>query len=533
MGHHVLRKTVNVPIVDFLSRRISGALLIGGRRKGGKTNAVISAIHTIVETAENEGVIVLPVLVDSNSFEYTPLTKDGPRANGFLSVNLLEFKRAILKILVKKLYRVMDKKVAIVMEKKDDNVYNKIANLFKIARVDKKKQERDEVYNKIANLFKIAVAKEFKEEIKNVEYQERKVQTQKETIVHFTSVKKLIGIGIALILSIILALHPVFEQNSIWNRILPLLIAIIPPIVISVTWKKSDSLEHGSDETASKLYSFIADVSDIQFELEDTLDFLSERHYKVIFVIDDLSNLPQEETINVILSLERLLTQTSALFVLIVGDEFVQRLRKAGQYRSNEYFLFSERIFLQRPLFEEIREFIDNIVLWESEEFLKNKEYETFKDYACYASKSDFFDLYNVLGDHLSYSDRYLALNLELDQKQITQAKFQTAMESIYLKKKYLHPLDWLKNDQLLGRMYDLITKLTDPDIRFVQFQPEQSQLRIIFLNNLMKIKHEVLADDEIQGDALTDVIEHLLHSNFLYPTSTRDQYGITILASE
>jgi hypothetical protein len=44
----------------------------------------------------------------------------------------------------------------------------------------------------------------------------------------------------------------------------------------------------------------------------------------------------------------------------------------------------------------------------------KTKQYETFQYYACYQSKTDFFDLYNVLRDYMSHHNNSLRLNIAL-----------------------------------------------------------------------------------------------------------------------
>ena len=68
------------------------------------------------------------------------------------------------------------------------------------------------------------------------------------------------------------------------------------------------------------------------------------------------------DVVAVITSLKPLFNHAWPLFVLISGDEFFKEILRKDKDRGTEYTLFSQRVYLRRPQFEEIRKFLDSIV---------------------------------------------------------------------------------------------------------------------------------------------------------------------------
>jgi Cdc6-like AAA superfamily ATPase len=93
--------------------------------------------------------------------------------------------------------------------------------------------------------------------------------------------------------------------------------------------------------------------------LEETLDTLARNNFKIIIIIDELDKINEDDLVQVITSLKTMLNQSSALFVLAINDRYYRRMMERGKLRLKEYTLFSQKIFLQRPLFSEMEEFID------------------------------------------------------------------------------------------------------------------------------------------------------------------------------
>jgi hypothetical protein len=63
---HVVKKSL---FVDFLCRRIEGALLVSGKRGVDKTSLVFSAVHKASKQLAQDNIAALPVLVNAPNFE--------------------------------------------------------------------------------------------------------------------------------------------------------------------------------------------------------------------------------------------------------------------------------------------------------------------------------------------------------------------------------------------------------------------------------------------------------------------------------
>jgi len=135
-GHHVTRVRENFLLVDFLSRRTEGALLLSGKRGVGKTSAIFAAINNSMqkldpksrETEIDRRIRLIPVVVNAPSFDIrgARLTEsdveNSPSNNEKLpqpsnqssqetvpyNLDLLDFKRVVLQNIVRRLYKVVD-----------------------------------------------------------------------------------------------------------------------------------------------------------------------------------------------------------------------------------------------------------------------------------------------------------------------------------------------------------------------------------------------------------------------------------------
>ena len=90
--------------------------------------------------------------------------------------------------------------------------------------------------------------------------------------------------------------------------------------------------------------------------LVDTLATMQNTKYKVIFVLDEFDTIEEIDVIRGIKSLKSFLSQASALFVVITGEEFYEKVMQSAEDPMKVDSLFSKRIFLQRPQFEEMEE---------------------------------------------------------------------------------------------------------------------------------------------------------------------------------
>jgi hypothetical protein len=114
------------------------------------------------------------------------------------------------------------------------------------------------------------------------------------------------------------------SRIDILSKIIPLLIAAIPPIGVAISWKRTrtSTFEHAEEDKASIYYRYDYNTSTLQSELENTLHKLSHNNYqqyKVIFIIDEIDKLPESSVISVIKSLKMLFNQSSNSQDAIVG----------------------------------------------------------------------------------------------------------------------------------------------------------------------------------------------------------------------
>jgi hypothetical protein len=623
---HVIRKIERDYLKDFFRRRREGALLVCGRRGVGKTSAIAAAILASQEILKQEKKIekpkdaeesiptmrLLPVLVNAPNFEIRK-TKINDNDKSEHAVDFLDFKRLVLQNLVRGVYQAAVKNgiidtidIANVTTRNQDSrsksIHTILRKIFVQRNINPSKKriltpDEIELKNKISNLFRRAVAKEVKTQsnLKEIELEKYLLEKQATYNINWSLVAKTTAISLCSALAAAFSL-PLTGLPEVVTRIVPIVISITPPsIVMSWQVKKTTTNQTEAEKNASIYYLYDYDISTLQSELEETIRKLTENNYKVIFVIDELDKIDEKDVIEVTKSLKSLLNQASALFVLIGGQEFFKVVMGASEDRGKEYTLFSQKIFLRRPQFVEIKKFMDNIVdsatttpliklfRWdeiketiilgeilkkapigdehydtirdaevtksndvikisldrapggnyvveiknddsepdavlripsstnrnesveyefavmkdnnnESFVYTRTKEYRDFQYYAAFASKSDFFDLYNVLRDNVFYptNDGKPRLRIELDEKQLTQAKLQEIMTEIYLKEEYIHPSKWQENDRLLSLMYGLITNVSELRGNATRLKIERTPFRIVFLNNDNKPVAEV-----------------------------------------
>jgi tetratricopeptide (TPR) repeat protein/DNA polymerase III delta prime subunit len=517
-------------------------------------------------------------------------------------IDLLEFKRVILQNLVRRLYQRWINNSAHRQSRSKDRILNfsftlrtwikrrilYFKNFLYIQDTKLSTRQQIEIIDKrISDLYRRAVAKEVKKETNLEEIDKEKYYTERQATTGLRITKELLAVTaasfvIAVIITLVPSINPITGiealsnmtgigvsnitgvginntlnipikgVGSVINKLLPILIATIPPI-ISISWemKKSYSTQHEAEKKDSIYYRYDYDVSTLESELEETLREIS-KVYKVIFIIDELDKMDESDVINVIKGLKSLFNQSSALFILVTGEEFFNKLMERSHKRPTEYTLFPQKIFLQRPTFKEMRDFIteivaDRSVLDNDEEY--NSAYHKFQNYACYKSKTDFFDLYNVLRDHMKYDDSSggLLLNIKIDKSLETRANLQGAMEQIYLRKKDSQPSNWYKNDLLLDRMYELLTKLAESKAGIRVKIVRGPDFKIEFLNysgqNTAEVVSEIKVKEQLEQEALENLIRFLRQppqdrykQPFLVGSSTtyeNEEYEITGILEE
>ena len=173
--------------------------------------------------------------------------------------------------------------------------------------------------------------------------------------------------------------------------------------------------------------------------------------------------------------------------------------------------------------------------------FSKSRNFSNFQYYACYQSRTDFFDLYKVLGDNMEYNP--LKLNVMIDDNLKTYANLQRALEFIFIRKKSKNPSLWFQNDLILDNMYTFLNDLTERHmhLRYIGVVKEPFEIRYFSkleeledidssVNNITKFKQkrEIGYSEHIVQDVLYDLIRYLFRLKFLTLTSKRNVFEVT-----
>jgi len=476
-GYHVVRTKEQKLLVDFIRRRFEGSLLVSGKRGVGKSSAIFSAMQKAIEVKKDEKII--PVLVIAPNFD---IYEDHKQLN---SEEKTKFKQLILQTLIRRLY---------------SPASNEITN--------------KSLKKKISELYEKAVAKEVTQEIRNTEL-EFESERVKRTSNFLFSPK---NFGLLLTAVVGAGLFALFPINGLgaWQNVIALLAASVPTLSYSLhkSRQKIEGVE--KKKKAIEYYRYDYDISNIQSDLEQLLKELLDNKLKIVFIIDELDKMTPANVMFVVRSLKSLITNGYAIYIFVTSTEFFSTLEQSSESRAPEYTLFTHRIFLQRPLFNEMEDYIDGILLKEGDSLKKiksNKEYNDFKNYVCFLSEVDFFDLNQVLRDHIEDYDQAgnPLLNTAMNNEQITLSRLQKAMGQIYSSKAYTKPSDWKKNDSLLETMYWFLNYLNEitpgTNITYNLGPP----FSITFPGQ----KEEVI-EDEIEAGAINDLITHLIRLQYL-----------------
>ena len=212
---------------------------------------------------------------------------------------------------------------------------------------------------------------------------------------------------------------------------------------ISKKWFKAS-------ESSSSYYIHEYTFENLLSELEELLDNYSNER-KILFILDEFDKT--EETQNVLSKLKMLLNQNNTLFLFITVPDILNKLESRN---DPEYTLFSQVLFLKRPLFKEMKSFLDNICDFANSTCKKEeKDYKMMKNYLCYMSGTNFFRLYSQIRDVVSNKGDKQCLDIHLVNSQITKANLQQCIEWIYSRKQRHSPSQWQTNDQILDALYD------------------------------------------------------------------------------
>ena len=397
-GHHVTREGEHAALVDFLSRRDEGSMFVCGSRGVGKTSSVIAAVNE-ASGKQGDGRPVIPVLINATAVDF--------RAPSVEYAMGEEEKRPLLRSLI----HFLDREV--------QGSRNLSGDL-------KKMSER---------LRKESLATEARDE--SVSERTRTRRTGLDARIPLAFLAALAATGLLTLATDMLA-----------DQVAAAVILCVSLVGIATVWFE---LRSARTESSLEYMAHLHDFTDLQTGFEDLLRECRDA-CKIVFILDEFDkiSLGFDQTI---IHMKMMFNQGDALFVFITSTEDYGRIRDRG---TKEYTLFSQSLFLKRPLFAEMRSFINAIVDLKSTE-ADNLDYMRFRNYLCYESRCDFFALYNVIRDHTgkNSSDENLVINFSFNDTSLRKSVMQEVIEHVYGNSKHDKLSMQRDNDEMLERLYD------------------------------------------------------------------------------
>ena len=278
--------------------------------------------------------------------------------------------------------------------------------------------------------------------------------------------------------------------------------------IFGMIFRKKITSRHSS----RAYYKHSHDFSDLLHEFEDLMIEYSNSKgtkHKVLFILDEFDKIDNFE--NYIASLKMLINQGSTLFIFVTDPDNVENFFKR---QAKNYTLFSQILFLKRPLFKEMEKYIDDIVCQSPSK--NGIEYKNFRNYLCYKSRTDFFELQRIIRDHIKKesSESYPTINTTMEDYQLTKANLQKSIGWIYERKKRNAQSEQQINDKMIDALYETIEKMEEHKSERVSIQNKT----IIFSSG-----EKISSYSEHQMLAVSDLFSLLQKQGYLARYSEED----------
>ncbi len=194
----------------------------------------------------------------------------------------------------------------------------------------------------------------------------------------------------------------------------------------------------------------------MQSDFEELLNKFSD-DYKIVFIIDELDKLKNQ--VDFVLAIKMLINQSNARYIFISDPTMLPAITVP---KSKESTLFSQYLFLKHPTFDEIDEFLNEIIS-DTNFDTNDSDFEIFKKFLLFESRSHFFSLYAVIRDHVhkTTGDGKPVLEFETNQSITIKANLQKSIEWIYDRRKSPYNSQWEENNTLLTHLYEIAHELT------------------------------------------------------------------------
>jgi len=437
-GYFVGRNSELSLLVNEILRKNSGAILVSGYRGVGKTSLVYKALWETKFQDKN----IIPIVLNASQLE-------------------AEIKNRVVLKEGKKSGKVSPRWI----------IENLIRRLYSTTR---EKYLEKELEEEITKLYRKAIAKEFK----LIEaYQRQREKSLKEILEEkeefIFSGKDLNNIIFLLCWTISLFFlfgDIVILNESIINKILALLFLYPFPKLFSFVFKKQKikkDIEMAKGDV-KELYEFDDKITNLEFDLEEIHRKFYKKGKKLVYIIDELDKLTSDQVKEVLKYFKNLFTLSSAIFIFVggeevykIGDELNEEEKGANLYRSKEYTYFTTRYFVSRPLWNDLREFFNEII---EQKDVDSKDLEILERSIAFDAKNDFFDLKKFINDRITGfdSDGNPIIEMsEIGDDDIKKARFQKSVTALF-EDKYIsnNPSMWDRNERILRRLFEYAQKV-------------------------------------------------------------------------
>lgn len=277
----------------------------------------------------------------------------------------------------------------------------------------------------------------------------------------------------------------------------------------------------------------------LEIGLKHALLKLSKSGKKIVFVIDELDKLDEEDSgeidihehqiYQVIKPLKNLFTLSDAIYIFIASSNFYHAITK--KKRSNPYSafhtMFTDRIFLDPLYYKDIESILDSYL---EEKAVDEITYKKFRYYVCWLAKNHIFDIHNLIEDYIDYEDQSEEINLKIDtgdgrgnlpQNWEVAATLQVFLSATLDEKSY--PTDAEMNELLYLTLHRVTEKI---------YQEEYLEVRDgKFLDILDENDQKNLRLDSLDNDKRVDVSGSI--EDMLLRMERSEQFSVLVSGEE
>lgn len=483
-GHFAGRQKEKNELMDEFLRKDNGSILVSGARGVGKTSLIFEALRASTKKDSR----IVPIVLNASQLDLHSVDEEKGGKEG----------TSLPKIII-------------------ENLIRRLYGYFQTD--DHKKKIDTSLYTALGDLYKKTTAKEYNAlEMVKESNEENSSDTDSTTNESAYSLDKKYFLNISYVIGILVLFAPAIYRYF-FNQMIAVILLLLPTFSFKYLnqVKKRIEKKFTSRNTAESLYKVDASLSNLEYELNTLLKLFLKNNVKIIFVIDELDKLEHEGRpeyiFDIIKTFKNLFTLSSALFIFITSDKAYRKVIDAKKTRSAHYTLFTNRIFLNRPNFQDLDGFLNDIILKIEDDGIiitrdfekklvgqKLSQFKSFKSHLFFKAKSDYFELSLMIRDYVSTyiyeSDKRISIIdvNELKTSDKLLSKIQKVIEQIFDINKIQEQSEWHQNDNILSDLYNFLDQYFDQtsfDIDFKEVKPIIKDYFIPYLERL-EIIHRI-----------------------------------------